>query len=599
MTKVLDVAGLQNGIEKTLKSLKNKQTEMAEIQKAVQGILALEDAFKGQSGDAIRAYYQEVHLPFISYYQAFIADYERQLKAMDHELQKLESAENGRIDEAFLTEDLKNSLQNTANRTITLTDEANQTILSIQDIVATPSLNDVSFLEEVTDAQKQIQTTVEKVHRFDYNQSKALEELSNDVSNMQNYIDGIQAQMKSGKLQLANYTIGTLSKYQLDSWLKDEVGSTCSRVETEEVDRIEELQKKLAKASTPSEYLKIAKEIGIENLNDDQKQIVTMLETAEGISKGLLKAGKDFVKGIFDFVTHPAKTIESTMDAIAHPIETYDYLSKSITDSFQRDVINGDAKSRAQWISYALGTLGLSVVGTKGLGAVTKTGMTTVKATAKVGVRKVKGAAQKIPTLDLYPYAPQHQLVGVNAGVVPYNTVNSVGLRDQLISMAKMETMGSDKVSITKNAEHVGKLKGKEVLLKDIFEKEIIYTKRDREEFKQLRNKFNSSVRKNFLQDLVSNEKKIKQLIKAGITETDIKNLKKGLVPDGYQIHHKLPLDDGGTNDFKNLILIKNDPYHKVLTNSQKDLTKGLNVEDSINIKWPIPEGFIYPTTKK
>ncbi|WP_186725784.1 T7SS effector LXG polymorphic toxin [Rummeliibacillus sp. SL167] len=59
------MAGLQNGIEKTLKSLKNKQTEMAAIEKAVQGILALEDAFKGQSGEAIRAYYQEVHLPFI------------------------------------------------------------------------------------------------------------------------------------------------------------------------------------------------------------------------------------------------------------------------------------------------------------------------------------------------------------------------------------------------------------------------------------------------------------------------------------------------------------------------------------------------------
>ncbi|WP_146552574.1 T7SS effector LXG polymorphic toxin [Rummeliibacillus sp. SL167] len=437
------MAGLQNGIEKTLKSLKNKQTEMAAIEKAVQGILALEDAFKGESGEAIRAYYQEVHLLFISYYQAFIADYESQLKAMDHELQKLESAENGRIDEAFLTEDLKTSLQNTANRTITLTDEANQTILSIQDIVATPSLNDASFLEEVTDAQKQIQSTVEKVHQFDYNQSKAFEELSNDVSNMQNYIDGIQAQMKSGKLQLENYTSGTLSQYQLDSWLKDEVGSTCSRVETEKVDRIEELQKKLAKASTPEEYLKIAKEIGIENLDDDQKQIVTMLETAEGISKGLLKAGKDFVKGIFDFATHPVKTIERTMDAIAHPIETYDYLSKSIADSFERDVINGDAKSRAEWISYALGTIGLSAVGTKGLGAVSKTGMTTVKVTAKVGVHKVKGAAQKIPTLDLYPYAPQHQLAGVNAGIVPYNTVNSVRLRDQLISMAKVEARGS------------------------------------------------------------------------------------------------------------------------------------------------------------
>jgi hypothetical protein len=148
-------------------------------------------------------------------------------------------------------------------------------------------------------------------------------------------------------------------------------------------------------------------------------------------------------------------------------------------------------------------------------------------------------------------------------------------------------------------AEHMGRLKGKEVLLRDILEREVTYTKRNREEFKQLRNKFNSSVRKNFLQDLASDEKKIKQLFDAGLTEIDINNLKSGLVPDGYQVHHKLPLDDGGTNDFKNLILIKNDPYHKVLTNSQKELTKGMKVGDSINIKWPIPKGFIYPTTKK
>ncbi|WP_279590423.1 RNase A-like domain-containing protein [Rummeliibacillus suwonensis] len=96
--------------------------------------------------------------------------------------------------------------------------------------------------------------------------------------------------------------------------------------------------------------------------------------------------------------------------------------------------------------TYALGTLGLSAVGTKGLGAVTKTGMNTVKTVAKIGVSKVKGAAQKIPTLNLYPYAPQHQLAGVNAGIVPYNTVNSVGLRDQLISMAKVKSKGIENV---------------------------------------------------------------------------------------------------------------------------------------------------------
>lgn len=358
---------------------------------------------------------------------------------MGKELHALESASNGRIVESFLKEELKSSLQNTANHTITLTDEANQTILSVQDIVVAPKLNDESFLEEVNDAKKQIHDTVEKIHQFDYNQTKTLEQLSNDVSNMQHYIDSIKSHTKSGKLQLENYKSGTLSKYKIDDLLLE---NSCSRDDTE---NIEKLQKKLLNASSIDEYLKIAEEIGDANLDEDQKQIVTLLKTAQGIKSGIYKAGKDFVKGIFDTVLHPVKTIESTIQAIAHPIETYDYLSKAISDSFERDVINGDAKSRAQWIAYALGTIGLSAVGTKGLGAVSKTGMATTKAAAKAGVGTVKGALKETSIPNLFPYAPQHQLAGANMGVVPFNTVDSVGLRDRLLTMAMVETKGRGK----------------------------------------------------------------------------------------------------------------------------------------------------------
>ncbi|WP_299516489.1 hypothetical protein [uncultured Rummeliibacillus sp.] len=140
---------------------------------------------------------------------------------------------------------------------------------------------------------------------------------------------------------------------------------------------------------------------------------------------------------------HPVKTIESTIDALAHPIETFDYLSTAIRDSYERDVINGDAKSRAEWFSYALGSVGLSVVGTKGLGAVSKTGMATTKVATKAGASKVKNATEKISNLNLLPYAPRNQLAYANVGVVPYNVVNGAGVKDQLLSLAKMETRSS------------------------------------------------------------------------------------------------------------------------------------------------------------
>ena len=62
---------------------------------------------------------------------------------------------------------------------------------------------------------------------------------------------------------------------------------------------------------------------------------------------------------------------------------------------------------------------------------------------------------------------------------------------------------------------------------------------------------------------------------------------------------HKLPLADSGDNSFENLVLIKNEPYHKVITNYQNSVTKGLNEGESKIIEFPIPKGNVSPSIKK
>lgn len=52
-----------------------------------------------------------------------------------------------------------------------------------------------------------------------------------------------------------------------------------------------------------------------------------------------------------------------------------------------------------------------------------------------------------------------------------------------------------------------------------------------------------------------------------GFSDIGILKLKNRNFPTGYQDHHKLPLNDGGTNALDNLVLIQNEPYHKVFTN--------------------------------
>ena len=78
----------------------------------------------------------------------------------------------------------------------------------------------------------------------------------------------------------------------------------------------------------------------------------------------------------------------------------------------------------------------------------------------------------------------------------------------------------------------------------------------------------------------------------------DISEIQKGKLPDGWKVHHKLPLDDSGTNSFDNLVLIQNEPYHKLLTNYQNAVTKNLKVGDTKTVAWPVPNGSIYPPTQ-
>jgi hypothetical protein len=139
-----------------------------------------------------------------------------------------------------------------------------------------------------------------------------------------------------------------------------------------------------------------------------------------------------------------------------------------------------------------------------------------------------------------------------------------------------------------------GILKGEKVFLKDFYIDTFEYIKRASEELNKLRKAFNSSERKKFLEKISKDADNIKDLKKAGLTDDEIKLIENGKVPQGYQVHHKKPLDDGGDNSFDNLVLIKNDPYHKSITNLQADLTKGMNPGNSKIVDWPMLEGIVY-----
>lgn len=137
-------------------------------------------------------------------------------------------------------------------------------------------------------------------------------------------------------------------------------------------------------------------------------------------------------------------------------------------------------------------------------------------------------------------------------------------------------------------------LRGEPIDLPNVTTRQVSYTKRPDAERNQLRNAFNAE-RAAFVKDLATDPAKVAKLREAGLTDAQIAKLRDGGVPDGWQVHHKLPLDDGGTNAHSNLVLIKNDPYHLAFNNVQRQATRGMGAGETRVIDWPTPNGFVYP----
>ncbi|MBC1474075.1 hypothetical protein HB852_05570 [Listeria grandensis] len=206
----------------------------------------------------------------------------------------------------------------------------------------------------------------------------------------------------------------------------------------------------------------------------------------------------------------------------------------------------------------------------------------------------VKGINMLNPDQPLTKMQSFSIIAGVMTGMVAMRGRGKVYKKTDLENI-EANLKNKDLYKVNKGKEHVGTLKKQEVRLPDVYEQPVNYTKRDRVEFNNLRKEFDNGIRKKFLKSLAADNGLVATFEKVGLSAQDIKKMEAGKVPTGYQVHHKLPLDDGGTNDFKNLVLIKNDPFHKVLTNTQKTLTKDLTVGETVRLEWPIPDGSIYP----
>ncbi|MDN4636545.1 MULTISPECIES: T7SS effector LXG polymorphic toxin [Bacillus] len=453
--KILDAPSLLSAVEQRSKAYHELQEEMKLVKKALKSVSGLGDEFTGKGADNIKSFYEDLAL----YTDAYLDFIDMQKAFLDGVKGKLDDESLGGstfIDEHFLDTQLKQGIQNNKDM-VKEQKEALSTIFDdISDLIELHTFSSKEVNEHLDDANNKRKETIEVLHQIDndlkteYAKSEAVENHLNTF-----YAKMMAATGKGKNAQPMYYNAKAFHETdvyknhdQIDAQVKAYLKV---KKDEKEKRRIKELKEKLNDPSCLSEakYFEIVDEIGYENLTYDQKMYYSQLlqikaqeeasevfvDSVKGAAVGLYDVAKDTVVGIYDLVTDPGGAVESVVTAVSHPIETSKAIGKSISDSFQKEVINGDAYSRSHWFAYATGSLAEIVFGSKGAGAITKTGTTAAKTTVKKGLEQGAKSIGNVTIPNLLPYSPKFQLSG--GGKLPYNVFDGENLKNKLISMAK------------------------------------------------------------------------------------------------------------------------------------------------------------------
>ncbi|NPC93399.1 hypothetical protein HOO54_14420 [Bacillus sp. WMMC1349] len=546
--KVFEASTLVERADQRKKDYENLKEKLQTLKTACLGVADLGDDFTGKGADNIKEFFRgqaEVVDSWITLADMQISFFNG--VSGDIEAKKLPDSY---IEMSFLKTELKNADKKSDQIVDTLKNNMDRIINRVNDIVDLDKWTDHNYTVEMSKAQTTRKNAIDAVDDLDKSLTGEYTQALAEAESVSKKLSALMEATSNGKSASPMYFDKKAfhsNKLYKEAIKTDKQATTYINAKKEQAEarRIAELQEKLANVSDPDEYVKMAKEIGYNNLSPEQQERLTEIkedkefwdnpflgtlnkagdmvvgsaseafeagksiasdvgeslenglhtiahpietmenvrdglhaigeeidnaasavwdkvshpkeilnatwdnithpmETLEGIGEGIKNVASDTVDGVLYTVNHPFETIAGVSHVVSHPVDTLNIMKKGIADSFERDVINGDAKSRAKWFMYATGTVATSVVGTKGvdklgkaakLGKLGKAGSKAYKISKKIREKTIRVPKKALKKVLTNPLAEKLRLGAL--GRLPINALNLKKLGHDFIQFIK------------------------------------------------------------------------------------------------------------------------------------------------------------------
>src|SRR5690625_4169309 len=209
--KTLEISSLQSGIDATITDIEALKEQNSTIQRAVNDFSSLDEALKGEGGNAIKAFCKDCHLPFLIMFHQSMTDYKNVLEELKNAVSGFEGNSEGLVKEDYLENDVKGGYDKVEEKTIELTDDANSILDSINDLVTIDKINETEVVRSVQRGKQNVDDIVSNLHALDESQVKTLHTVKEDLYLMRTYLSEIESRFESGNLSISDYNVAEVS----------------------------------------------------------------------------------------------------------------------------------------------------------------------------------------------------------------------------------------------------------------------------------------------------------------------------------------------------------------------------------------------------